>query len=54
MLQCCEKDGETKSVLEFFAVGETFKAFLLYAVKDGDRTLKSKISTIIKVQKLVF
>jgi hypothetical protein len=54
MLQCCESDGKIKSVLEFFAVGKMFRALILCAVKDGGHILKSKISAIIKVQKLVF
>jgi len=54
MLQCCESDEEIKSVFEFFAVGETFKAFLLCAVKDGEHIQKSKISAIFKVQNELF
>ena len=40
MLQCCEADGEHVTVLEFFAVGKTFRALLLCAVKGGMACLK--------------
>ncbi len=35
MLPCCDYDGEMLSVLEFFAVGKTFRALFWRAVKGG-------------------
>ena len=49
MLQCCNFDGKTLTVPEFFAVGKTFRALLLRAVKGGDRLPQLLISAIFKV-----
>ena len=54
MLPCCEFDGKTLTVLEFFAVGKTFRAFLLRAVKGGGRPLQPLISAIFKVHLSLF
>ena len=49
MLSCCDADGEILSVLEFFAVGKTFRALFWCAVKGGGHCQCLNISAIFKV-----
>ena len=49
MLSCCDADGEILSVLEFFAVGKTFRALFWCAVKGGGYCQCLNISAIFKV-----
>ena len=49
MLPCCDYDGEMLSVLEFFAVGKTFRALFWCAVKGGGHCQFLNISVIYKV-----